>query len=137
MWPPSSDAQAQHISRTSHQKQEHVMTIIAAAIAAELSYRQTTVREGIAAQRRGRRVRQTRREHAAERSRRAAALSNQVASKQTLSTKDAPTQDLPTQATAVPSPRAPLSPVKPEGVVGARHDDGPRANRLREPAGRA
>src|SRR4051794_34416660 len=137
MWPPSSDAQAQHISRTSHQKQEHVMTIIAAAIAAELSYRQTTVREGIAAQRRGRRVRQTRREHAAERSRRAAALSNQVPSKPTPATTDLPTQDLPTQAAAVPAPRTALIPEKPEVVVGARHDDGARANRLREPAGRA
>ncbi len=104
------------------------MTIIASAIAAELSYRQTSVREGVASQRRGRRVRRTRRERTQERNRRSAAAS---------------TRTFPTPAPAIPSPRSPQTPqhpqnpVKPEVVVGARHNDGARANRLREPAGRA
>ena len=101
------------------------MTIVASAIAAELSYRQTSVREGVASQRRGRRVRRARRERTLERNRRSAAAS---------------TRTFPTPTPAVPKPRAPhypQNPVKPEVVVGARHNDGDRANRLREPAGRA
>lgn len=125
MWHPSSDAQAHHIKRTSHLKQEQAMTIIASAIAAELSYRQTSVREGVASQRRGRRVRQARRQRDLERSRRAGAAS---------------TPTFPAPAPAVPSPRTPnhpRNPVKPEVVVGARHNDGARANSLCQPAGRA
>jgi hypothetical protein len=98
------------------------MTIIASAIAAELAYRQDSVREGVSAQRRGRRVRRARREHAQERRQRAAARV---------------TPTFPTAAPSVPSPRTPHNPVNPEVVVGARHNDGSRANRLREPAGRA
>jgi hypothetical protein len=101
------------------------MTIIASAIAAELSYRQTSVREGVAAQRRGRRVRRARRDRALERSRRSAAAST-------------PTFPKPTPAAPTPrTPNYPQNPVKPEVVVGARHNDGARDNRLCEPVGRA
>ena len=103
MWHPSSDAQAHHIKRTSHLKQEQAMTIVASAIAAELSYRQTSVREGVASQRRGRRVRQARRER-------------------DLGTlpegRAASTPTFPKPTPAVPSPRTPNHPQQPRKAGG-------------------